>query len=164
MFTSSVSVFSSHQQGPFTIDVQPKPNDDYGRYKLECEQRISKVNPNAIIVRLGWQIGKTTGGNQVVEFLNNMYQNNDKIEASRNFIPACSFLEDTANSLIEILQNNSAGLYQLDGNPGMNFYEITLSLKKLLKLSWKIDAVESPNQNNRMLDERIKVKSITQNI
>jgi dTDP-4-dehydrorhamnose reductase len=160
LYTSSVSVFSSHQQGPFTVDVQPQPNDDYGRYKLECEQRIRKVNQNAIIVRLGWQIGKTTGGNQMVEFLNNTYLDNGKIEASKNFYPACSFLEDTAICLVDIMQNISADLYQLDGNPGMNFYEISIGLNKLLKMSWKIDAVNSPVQNNQLLDERVQIRTI----
>jgi len=69
LYTSSASVFSTAQHGPFSIEVPPKPDDEYGRYKLECEQRIRAINPNALIARLGWQIGPGPGGNQMVDYL-----------------------------------------------------------------------------------------------
>lgn len=164
LFTSSVSVFSASQQGPFTRNVQPKPVDDYGRYKLVCEQRVRQVNSNALIVRLGWQIGTSESGNQMVEFLNNTFQNEGNIEASTNWYPACSFLEDTASSLVDIMQNKLAGLYQLDGNPGLNFYKIVVGINRLLNKSWEIIAVDTPIQNNLMLDDRIQINSILETI
>src|SRR5688572_15908766 len=32
LFTSSVSVFSEHGTGPYTVDDEPTATDDYGRY------------------------------------------------------------------------------------------------------------------------------------
>ena len=54
LFTSSVSVFSTQQHGPFAPDVQPAATNDYGAYKRECEQRVRRVNAQAIIARLAW--------------------------------------------------------------------------------------------------------------
>lgn len=62
LFISSVSVFSPAQGGPLTVHIPPEPADDYGRYKYACEQRVRHANPDALIVRLGWQIGTTPGG------------------------------------------------------------------------------------------------------
>ena len=45
LFTSSVSVFAATQQGPFTIDDEPQPDDDYGRCKLECKRRTRVAFP-----------------------------------------------------------------------------------------------------------------------
>ncbi|MFM8232056.1 MAG: sugar nucleotide-binding protein, partial [Chthoniobacterales bacterium] len=44
LYVSSASVYGTQQQGPFTIDDVPEPCDDYGRYKLECEQRVRAAN------------------------------------------------------------------------------------------------------------------------
>ena len=161
LFTSSVSVFSASQQGPFTIEHQPQPDDDYGKYKLECETRIFAVNSKALVVRLGWQIGKAPGGNQMVDYLDRTFRSQGHLVASTNWYQACSFLEDTAVSLMSVMEAFPAGLYHLDGNPGLNFYEIVSGLNLRLGNPWKVVPADSPVQNNLLLDERVRVIPIT---
>lgn len=140
LFTSSVSVFSAKQTGPFTVDIVPEPDDDYGRYKFECEQRIQKANPKAIIARLGWQIGTTVGGNHMFDYLSRTFATERQITASTKWFPACSFLPDTAVSLTQLMaQDFSAGIYHLDGNPGLPFYEIVVGLQQMHHMSWHIN-------------------------
>jgi len=162
LFTSSVSVFSGTQKGPFTIESIPQPVQEYGRYKLECEKRISENNSEALIVRLGWQIGEVPGGNHLLDYLENTFKTEGKIEASINWYQSCSFIDDTAESLIKLMEMETAGLYHLDGNQGINFYEIAISLNRLVNNRWLVIQGEIPDQNNLLIDERIRVRAITE--
>ena len=161
LFTSSVSVYSAVQSGPFTVHDLPVPDDDYGRYKLECERRVQAAHPRAQIVRIGWQIGTTPGGNQMVDYLDRTFKEKGHIAASLDWFPACSFLPDTADSLTQILQKLPPGLYHLDGNPGLDFSKIAAGLNELLGHPWKIIPVSGLVQNHRMLDPRVPVAPIT---
>jgi dTDP-4-dehydrorhamnose reductase len=161
LFTSSVSVFASSQRGPFTVESLPQPDDDYGRYKLDCERRIQAANPGALVVRLGWQIGKAPGGNQMVDYLDRTFKSQGRLVVSTNWYQACSFMEDTAVSLMSIMKTLPGGLYHLDGNPGLSFYEIVLGLNRMLGEPWTVTPADHPVQNNLLLDKKIQVNPVT---
>ena len=163
LFTSSVSVFSSDQQGPFTIESVPQPNDEYGNYKLDCERQVVAAHPAAIVARIGWQIGRTSGANHMVDYLDRTFRAEGRIHASTAWYQASSLLEDTAESLIELIERHPAGLYHLDGNPGLSFYEIASGLKQWLTTPWVIVPSDSPVQNNLLHDQRISVRPLNQN-
>ena len=59
VFTSSVMVFSDNAKGPFTVDSKPDATKGYGYEKRIAEQRVFFQNPDAVVARLGWQIGDT---------------------------------------------------------------------------------------------------------
>ena len=164
LYTSSVSVFSSEQIGPFMVDMEPKPADDYGRYKLECEQRMTAVNKDLIIARLGWQIGEAPGSNNMMDFLHRKNEEEGRINASTRWYPGCSFLEDTAEALHELSLRNSPGIYHIDGNPGMNLYEISQALNHKYEMNWEISKSDQPKINSLMKDDRIAVKSINERL
>lgn len=164
IFTSSVSVFSENSPGPFTTDHQPDATDDYGRYKIECENRILSVNPEAIIARLGWQIGDSPGSNNMVDFLFKTAAEKGQIEASSRWYPACSLLQDSAEALHTLALGYPRGTYHIDGNPGFSFFEIVKALNEKHGKSWKVVESFLPERNNRLLDSRIKVRSISENL
>ncbi len=164
LFTGSVSVYSPSQIGPFSIHDVPEPNDDYGRYKLECERRVRLANPDARIARLGWQIGEAPGNNNMVDYLERHQVEHGHIDASRNWIPSCAMLADTAASLVGIIEMQPAGLYHLEGNPGLSFLEIAESLNRLRGNPWTIVATDTPVMNNLMKDERVDVRQITETL
>jgi len=161
LFTSSVSVFAAAQAGPFTVDSLPQPDDAYGSYKLECERRVCETHPDALVVRLGWQIGTTPGANHMVDYLDRTFRTENHIAASRKWYQACSFLEDTADSLKYIMETLTAGVYHVDGNPGLNFYEIAIGLNRTLGEPWIVIPSNSPIQNNLLLDKHVQVSPIT---
>ncbi|HEY1013068.1 MAG TPA: sugar nucleotide-binding protein [Herpetosiphonaceae bacterium] len=164
LFTSSVSVFSSGQPGPLTPDLTPEPPDDYGRYKRDCELRVSAACPEALIARLGWQIGAAGGSNTMLDFLERQVREQGRIVASRRWIPSCSFLEDTAEAIGRLLAGFPAGIYHLEGNPGLDFYEIAGRLNRLHGGEWLIEPAEEPAFENRMRDDRIPLRPITERL
>ena len=159
LYVGSVSVYAAAQTGPFTPADLPVPDDDYGRYKLECERRVLAAHPRAHVVRIGWQIGDRPGGNQMVDHLDRTFREQGRIDASVRWFPGCSFLADTADSLVSILRL-PPGLYHLDGNPGLNFFEIAAGLNHRLGEPWTVVPVAGLVQNRRMLDPRVSVAPI----
>ena len=164
LFTSSVSVYSNRQKGPFAIHSVPQPDDDYGRYKLECEQRVRAANPEALIARLGWQIGTAPGSNNMIDYLETTHNREGHIAASRHWYPACSFLQDTAAALDQLIQNHPAGLYHLDANPGLSLFDIATRLNEIHGSRWKVVRAEEPTWNTRMTDARIQTSSIAERL
>jgi dTDP-4-dehydrorhamnose reductase len=159
LYVSSASVYGTQQYGPFTVDDVPQPSDDYGRYKLECEQRVRAANADARIVRIGWQIALRPGGNHMVEHLIRRQAEDGHISASTEWFPACSFLDDTARALADVLELAS-GLYLLDGNPGWSFRDIAVALDTAMGGKWDVRSTQEFRWNNRMIDSGARVKCI----
>jgi len=164
LYTSTVSVYSGRQTGPFHLSARPEPDNDYGRYKFECEHRVQSACPDAQVVRLGWQIGSTPGSNNMIDYLHRQSLDHGRIEASARWYPACSFLQDTAESLYGVIRLHPPGLYQLDGNPGLSFFDLASGLNALHGGPWKIVRTETPAFDNRMLDPRLEVTPITRRL
>jgi dTDP-4-dehydrorhamnose reductase len=160
LFTSSVSVFGPHQAGPYAVDSVPEPRDGYGSYKLDCERRVLAANPEACVVRLGWQIALRAGGNQMVEHYMRRQAEQGHVEASTAWFQACSFLEDTARVLADLLARPSRGIHHLDGNPGWNMHRIVRALNRAMGGTWDVRPTEDPRMNNFMRDDRLKTGSI----
>ena len=160
LYISSASVYGTQQQGPFTVDDEPVPSDDYGRYKLECEHRVQAANEEAMIVRIGWQMALCRGGNNMVEHLAQKQAEHGHIAASTEWFPACSFLEDTALVLVQLLESSQAGLFMVDGNPGWSFWQIAQALNQVMQGSWDVRGTEEFRYNNRLLDQRVLCRSI----
>jgi len=155
LYTGSVSVFDGGKSGPFPLDRTPDATDDYGRYKADCERKLAAVNGNAIIARLGWQIGDAPGSNNMIDFLTRTNKEKGEIEASTGWIPSCAFLLDTAAALHTLMMKFPAGLYQLEGNPGLSFFELVTKLNKLHGNPWKIVKKEESRRDIRMVDDRV---------
>jgi dTDP-4-dehydrorhamnose reductase len=164
LFTSSVSVFGPEQRAPLTPDLMPAPTDDYGRYKRECEERMAAAHDQIIIARLAWQIGDEPGSNTMVQYIDQQVREQGQLLASTNWYPACAFLADTAAELYRLMSDAQPGMYHLDGNPGLSFYEIACGLKTAQRRDWAIIPTDAPVFDNRMRDQRIAIRPITEGL
>lgn len=100
----------------------------------------------------------------MVDYLAREMAAKGRIEASWKWFQACSFLEDTADALIELAGCGGGGLYHLDGNPGFPFLEIARGLNHMLGMDWTIQPADSPDLDNRLRDARLRAKPITERI
>ncbi|WP_224364543.1 sugar nucleotide-binding protein [Hyalangium versicolor] len=156
VFTSTVTVFSNHAHGPFTLDSQPDATEGYGYEKRRAEERVFYQNPEARVARLGWQIGEQTTGNNMVAFLEEKMRQEGVVRASTRWYPASAILDDTVQAL-HTLSNSAPGLYQLDANERWTFYEIVRALNVRHKNRWKVESTEDFVFDQRMKDERIRL-------
>jgi dTDP-4-dehydrorhamnose reductase len=159
VYVSTVMVFSSARQGPFTVDTPPDAGDGYGMEKRLAEERVFYQNPASRVLRLGWQIGGDAGSNNMIEFLDERFAADGLVTCSTQWLPACSFLEDTVPVLASMLERDP-GLYQFDSNQKWNFYQIAFALNKTLGRKWKIAANDSFVFDQRMVDTRLPLVSL----
>ncbi len=159
IFTSSVMVFSDNAKGPFTIDSAPDAAEGYGHEKRMAEQRTFQQNPNATVVRLGWQIADAAGSNNMIDYFEKQTAAQGRIQASRKWLPACSFVRDTAAALSWLTSANP-GLYMIDSNSRWNFHEIASALNTLHGRRWNIVATDDFVFDQRMFDPRVPIPSL----
>ena len=165
LFTSTAMVFTNHAIGPFTVDSEPDETEGYGGEKREAERLVARANRSAVIARLGWQIGSGRGGNQMVEHLAATHEREGSVGASTRWLPACSLLEDTAAALVGLLLDNSAeGLYLIDSNRGLNYFEIATALNARHGDHWCVQPNEDFVYDQRMIDPRAGMPSLAERL
>ncbi|HYE59407.1 MAG TPA: sugar nucleotide-binding protein [Rhodothermales bacterium] len=159
--TSSVMVFSDDAHGPFTVASIPDAQEGYGAEKKEAEARVFAQNPEARVVRLGWQIGTDPddGGNHMAAWAEAQMQAHGQVEASTRWLPACSFLDDTAAALVSAAERRP-GLYLVDSNDGWTFYDVACALAARLERPWRVVPTHAFVFNQRMRDPRLGVASL----
>ena len=159
VYVSTVMVFSSQKQGPFTVDTPPDAGDGYGMEKRLAEERVFHQNPASRVLRLGWQIGGPPSSNNMVDFLDDQFTDDGLVSCSTQWLPACSFLEDSVPVLGSMIDRDP-GLYQFDTNQKWNFYQIAFALNKTLGKKWKITATDTFVFDQRMVDPRLPAVSL----
>ncbi|OJF93606.1 sugar nucleotide-binding protein [Alkalibacterium sp. 20] len=160
LFTSTVSVFSEKGTGPYDIQSVPNSEEDYGRYKIAAENSVREHNPNAVITRLGWQIGSRTGSNDMFDFLVKEQEKNGFIEASSKWYPSCSFLGETAKTIVNVALEYKPDTYLVNSNKNYSFYDIVNHLKEIHQTDWEIHKITSFVRDDRMYDDRIRIKDL----
>ncbi|GAM62488.1 dTDP-4-dehydrorhamnose reductase [Vibrio ishigakensis] len=163
LFTSTAMVFDAEHNGPYQIKSRREGNDPYGQYKIRCEDAIWQANPDAMIARLGWQIGDKRGGNNMLEFLHAMMDEHGKIDASSAWLPATSHMKHTAEVLFQLIEKNEAGLYHVDSNAqtGWNFAQLVKALAKYHNQPWVVSENQDYKHDQRLLDKRIQTRPLT---
>jgi dTDP-4-dehydrorhamnose reductase len=162
LWTGSVSVFGPQAKAPIGPDATPDATDDYGKYKIECERRVLAACPNAVVARLGWQIGEAAGSNTMTDFLTRKAaEGAGTIEASTRWIPSCAWLPDTAAALAALMRSGTPGLFHLEGNTaGKSFVEIAAGIARMLRQPWNIVPTDAPAMDNRMRDDRVSMGQV----
>ena len=160
IFLSTVMVFSDHAIGPFTIGSIADAQNGYGFEKRMAEARVAFQNPNAIVARLGWQIGTQDNANHMADHLTKVQRDHGQIDASERWYPACSFIEDTVQGLYQLAQGDHRGLYLLDSNEKWNYYEIVSALNEQQGNSWNVNRNTAFVYDQRMQDDRIQMASL----
>lgn len=161
VYTSTVSVYSNQQKGPFVVSDPVIPNDDYGTYKKNCEDACLAINPKSYILRLGWQIGYDANQNQMLNFIYEAMKKDGVCKLSSRFYPSASFLEDTAKAIYNVVLNLPPDIYLVNSNHKYSLYDIGLYLKKLHPLI-KIEEDVEFIYDNRMFDIRVPIKKLSE--
>ena len=97
------------------------------------------------------------------DFLERSMAEKGFIEASEKWYPSCSFLEDTAEALYDIVLHFPSDLYLLNSNKRSTFYDIVRAIDRGNN-RWKVTPGSSPNRDDRMFDERVRMISIEEKI
>lgn len=163
IFASTALVFDAVPNGPYDLERPPNAETGYGREKRDAEVQLFRQNPEAVVLRMGWQIGRGFGGNDMVRELRDRKVREGRIRASRRWIPACSFLSDTAEILVQLGASDARGIYQVDANAGdaWDFHTLVERLGAALDEGWEVEADDAHQQDQRLLDPRVVVPGLS---
>jgi dTDP-4-dehydrorhamnose reductase len=154
LFTSTAMVFHHEPDGPHAPHDERTAQDDYGRYKIRCEDAVRTAHPGAAIARIGWQIDERATGNNMLAALDEWQRRDGRVAASRRWRPACSFMADTAAALLALLTARQSGIVHLDSNAeqGHTFDAIAHALaQRFGRALWRIEAHDDYLHDQRLV-------------
>lgn len=164
LYASTVMVFTDHAKGPFRPEHEPDATEGYGGEKRKGEQAVAAANPDATIARLGWQIGHGPGGNNMIDFFVTKMRDEGVIHASRKWLPATSFVDDTAAALLDLVATPHPGIHHVNANDRWTFVEIARALNQRHGGTWRIEANDDFVYDQRMLDERVRIPRLAERL
>lgn len=156
LFTSTTMVFAQRPHGPYPVTAPRNATDEYGRYKIRCEDAVRAASPDSMVLRLAYQIDPDGRGNNLVAHLDAAAAAEGRVRASTRWIPACAFLDDTADALLSFLEHPEPGVHHLDANErtAWTHHQIVTALAAQLGRAWRIVASEEPDHDQRLADSR----------
>ena len=164
VFTSSFEVFSDYNNGPFDATSKPDAFEGFGFEKRMAEERVLYQNPQAIIIRLPLQISRDIKDKGLLNEIQKELNEKGELIASVNYFPAISFIEDTVEEIYRISTTYDKGLFMLDSNDGISYYDLLCSLNKIYQQNWSILKSTDFNYNQRMIDEKIQIPKLSEKL
>jgi dTDP-4-dehydrorhamnose reductase len=146
-------VFDHEPDGPHHVGDARSARDDYGRYKIACEDAIRAASGRAAIARIGWQIDPSQPGNNMLMALDEWQRRDGRVAASRLWTPACSFMADTAAALLALVDRPQPGLHHLDSNAqdAWRFDELAHALARAHGRDWRVETTEDYQHDQRLV-------------
>jgi dTDP-4-dehydrorhamnose reductase len=153
VFTSTAMVFDHRPDGPHDVGDERTAQDDYGRYKIACEDAITAASATATIARIGWQIDPTQPGNNMLMALDDWHKRDGRVAASHAWTPACSFMTDTAAALLALIEGQRRGIHHLDSNAAeaWRFDELARALALTFGRGWLVEANQDYRHDQRLV-------------
>lgn len=154
VFVSTAMVFHHEPDGPHRTGDAPTARDEYGQCKVRCERAVASCNALASIARIGWQMDPSATGNNMPAQLDRWQAELGGVRASRLWTPACSFMDDTACALLDLVARPQPGIVHLDSNAveAHRFDRIVGALKQSFgKDHWDVRVTDEYRHDQRLL-------------
>lgn len=166
VFTSTAMVFDHDPDGPHDVADARTAQDDYGRYKIACEDAIRAASASAAIARIGWQIDSQRPGNNMLMALDDWQRRDGRVAASRAWTPACSFMQDSAAALLSLLEQPRAGVHHLDSNAACawRFDALARALAQAFRRDWRVEDHEDYRHDQRLVGGALQLPPLSERL
>jgi len=130
VFISTESVFDG-TRGMYREDDVPNPVTIYGRTKLQAEQSVRRLLPDALIVRTSSIYGRSQYGQSLAEFVLEELTNGRPLEMITDsaFSPILS--DNLAEAILELVRTRRGDLYHVAGPERCSRYEFALAVARV---------------------------------
>jgi dTDP-4-dehydrorhamnose reductase len=148
---SSDQVYSGlEQDGPYTEDTV-KPANTYAQHKLEMEQRVLEIDPDAVMLRAQWMYDRyTKKGNYFMNILNAQ----NSVAFSSQQYRGLTYVKEVAENMQKVVLL-PGGVYNFGSETAKSMYEIT---KEFVALLGKDIAVEDCAPRHNLWTDCTKAK------
>ncbi len=131
---STDAVFDGEKDGFYTEEDLPNPIGVYSQTKLEGEQAVLSENQKAIVARVNFYGWSLNGRRSLAEFFFNNLSENKSISGFSDVIFCPMLVNDTARTLIKMLEHRLSGLYHLVGPQAMSKYQFGVEVARKFSL------------------------------
>ena len=139
---SSDQVYSGTKEDhPFTEDMTC-PNNIYATHKIEMENRVMDINPNAVMLRAEWMYDYYL---KKSNFFMNMINVSETVKASSKQFRGITYVKEVAENM-EAVKRLPGGAYNFGSETSKSMYEITKYFLELIGKQIPIEDV--PPYNN----------------
>lgn len=131
---STDAVFDGEKDGFYTEEDKPNPKSIYSKTKFEGEWAVFAEDPNAIIARVnfyGWSLG---GRRSLAEFFHHNLTHNKSMSGFTDVVFCPMLVNDTARTLVKMLQRGLSGMYHLVGPQAMSKYQFGVEIARKFSL------------------------------
>lgn len=153
---SSDQVYSGAEAaGPYTEDMV-KPKNIYAKHKLEMEQRVLDMNPDAVMLRAEWMYDYYL---KKPNYLMNILSEPDCVNFSSRQFRGLTYVKEVAQNLEKLIQL-PGGAYNLGSETTKSMFEITTEFIGLIGKRITVNDV-APAHNLWMNCDKAKQYGIT---
>ena len=153
---SSDQVYSgSNEDGPYSEEMVA-PGNVYATHKLEMEQRVLDILPDAVMLRAEWMYDIRSSK---PNYLLNVLRATDRVAFSSSQYRGVTYLREVAENVDKVIRL-PGGAYNFGSETTQSMYEITKQLVELLGKNLVVED-EPPRHNLWMNCERAKGYGVT---
>lgn len=130
-------VFDGKGNSPYKPDDKTSPRTAYGKSKLMGENAIIESQCEFLIIRTSWLFGPY--GKNFVETIINLASTRDEIKVVDDQIGCPTYTLDLADTMIELAQNGSSGIYHFSNQPACSWYDFACEIVTMASLLCKVN-------------------------
>ena len=123
-------VFNGTKHTPYVETDEPCPNSVYGQTKLEGEQAVSKLCPNAMIIRTAWLYSEF--GNNFVKTMIRLGREREQLGVIFDQVGTPTYAHDLATAIMTAINKGiKPGVYHFSNEGVTSWYDFTKSIHRL---------------------------------
>lgn len=140
-------VFSGEFNQPINELASPGPLSVYGKTKLEGEQYLMRILPNAYVIRTAWVY--SVFGKNFVKSIINLARERSELGIVADQIGSPTYAHDLARTILTIIGSitekniDQPGFYHYSNEGVISWYDFAFFIKDHYKLSCKIKAIKT---------------------
>ena len=127
---STDAVFDGTKDGIYTEEDAPNPLSVYAQTKLDGEEAVLSVNPEAVVARVnffGWSL---SGKRSLSEFFVNNLKAGKPCNGFTDVWFCSMFVGDLAATLVRMLEQGLSGLYHTVGSEALTKYDFGMKIAR----------------------------------
>lgn len=124
-------VFDGCNCRPYREDDIPSPRSVYGRTKLEGEQRLLKLLPDAVIFRTAWLYSPF--GKNFVKTMLSLGRSKECLKVIFDQVGTPTYAKDLADAIMLVLKSEQwhAGIYHFSDEGAISWYDFTKAIHRI---------------------------------
>lgn len=140
-FSSDQVYSAAEEEGPYSEDMA-KPGNTYARHKLEMEQRVLDIAPDAVMLRAEWMYDHYL---KKPNYFMNMLNAKGTVSFSSRQYRGVTYVKEVAENMEKTFQL-PGGVYNFGSETAKSMYEITVEFLKEIGREIKVE--DAPPRHN----------------